>query len=172
MLRRQAFLATYLTVLGTIGCATTGEKADALTRSVSQYNDAFRWKNYQLAAAYLPAQIRTPFIANYDEDDHDLHIEGYQIIGVEMVTPEVAKVQVRYQYTLLPSVTLEKRIVTQHWAIVEGQWILEHEDRPIRPLELPPEIVAQEAEAEEIEEPDEWPTNGRPWYEPTLVDDN
>ena len=114
--------------------ASTQEKVQDLRKSVSDYNYAFRWKNYQHAAAFLPADVRASFISNYEEDDKELNVEGFQIIGVNMKTPEVAEVTVRYQFMELPSVILEKRVVKQHWAVVNGQWLLEHEDKSIRPL--------------------------------------
>ena len=118
-----------------MACATTRQdEMTSLKRSVEGYNEAFRWKNYPLAAAFLPAEERSAFVAAYEEEDKALHVEGYQILDVTMLSPEAATVSVRYRFMLLPSVTLERRTVTQHWARLKGRWRLEHEDDSIRPL--------------------------------------
>lgn len=118
------------------GCAATAQdRLDALRRSVEGYNEAYRWKNYERAAAFLPADLRAAFLASYEEDDKSLHVEGYQILSVSFESPDRADVKVRYRYMALPSVVLEQRVVTQHWARVNEQWILEHERDPIRPVE-------------------------------------
>ncbi|MEL6185016.1 MAG: hypothetical protein AAFU79_10365 [Myxococcota bacterium] len=110
-------------------------KLDELKSAVEAYNEAYRWKNYPRAASFLPPKQRPAFVASYEEDDKSLHIEGYQVIAVNVSSPEIADVKIRYQFMQLPSVTLEKRIVTQHWALVNGSWILEYEDAPIRPID-------------------------------------
>lgn len=110
------------------------DSLEDLKTAVTRYNEAFRWKNYPLAAVYLPPDVRPAFVANYEEDDKALHVEGYQIIQVQMVSSKVAEVRVRYRFLQLPSVVLEKRTVTQHWAKVGGRWTLEHEDSSIRPI--------------------------------------
>lgn len=127
-----ALLATALTM----ACASGPQpKLDELRSAVQTYNEAYRWKNYPRAASFLPPGKRPAFVASYEEDDKSLHVEGYQVISVNVTSPEVAEVKIRYQYMLLPSVTLDKQIVTQHWAQVNGSWLLEYEDDPIRPID-------------------------------------
>lgn len=120
------------------GCAGSARpgRADDLRRSVEAYNEAYRWKNYARAAAFLPPDLRAPFVASYEEDDKSLHIEGYQVLAVDMRTPEVADIKVRYRYMILPEVTLKQDVVTQHWALVGGSWILEHETGSLRAIDL------------------------------------
>lgn len=128
-------------LLVSTSCATSPvqERMEALRSSVKEYNEAYRWKNYQRAAVFLPMDQRAAFVASYEEDDKALHVEGYQILAVNFASPEVADVKVRYRFMQLPSVTLERRIVTQHWARVSGQWTLEHENDSIR--EIDPELA-------------------------------
>lgn len=126
-----------LTGLTAAACATTPkDRMDDLRKSVETYNEAFRWRNYQRAALFLPSRVRSAYVATYDDEEEALHVEGYQILAVDMSGPEIAKVTVRYRYMQLPSVVLEKKKVTQHWAEVNGQWTLEHEDNPIRAMDL------------------------------------
>ena len=131
-------LAVLLCLLQVACAAAARERMEALERSIKGYNEAYRWKNFEQAAGFLPANLQGAFLASYEEDDKSLHVEGYQVLAVDMPEPDHAKVRVRYRYMLLPSVTLEHRVVTQHWARVNRRWVLEHEDRPLRALEDPP----------------------------------
>lgn len=114
-----------------------GSKASLkeLQDSVEAYNDAYRWKNYERAAIYLPEDQRAPFLATYEEDDKALHVEGYRILKANIVTETAAEMTIRVRYMLLPSVTLEKRNVIQHWHKVADRWILETEDNSIREID-------------------------------------
>lgn len=126
--------------LGLAGCSAFGaSQADALKElqdSVEAYNDAYRWKNYERAALFLPPDVRGAFLAAYEEDDKSLHVEDYQIMQANLLTADSAKVTIRVRYMELPSVTLENRTSVQHWQRVAGRWILETEDNPIRALDL------------------------------------
>lgn len=115
-----------------------------LQESIDGYNHAYRWKNYARAAAYLPNDLRAAFIATYEEDDKSLHVESYQVLKIHMEGKNAAKVTVRVRYMLLPSVTVENRTVTQHWAKVEEKWLIEAEDNSIRDVD--PEAIPGNAE--------------------------
>ncbi len=108
-----------------------GGPVEQLRKSVDGYNHAYRWKNYQRAAAFLPPDQRAAFVSAYDEDDKKLHVENYQVLKVDLATEDSAKVFIRYRYMLLPSVTVEKRRVVQHWQRIRGNWLLEQEDDSI-----------------------------------------
>ena len=118
------------------GCASIKAKdnMDTLRRSVKGYNEAYRWKNFERAAAYLPEDVRMSFIATYEDDEKSLHVEDYQVLQVKVHDENTADVQVRVTYMMLPSVVVQRRRVTQHWHRVAGQWLLENEDNPIRDL--------------------------------------
>ena len=126
--------------LAAAGCKSMGESGGddatrALQDAVQAYNDAYRWKNYERAALYLPADVRGAFLATYEEDDKSLHVEGYQILQVKRPTEDAAQVVVRTRYMLLPSVTLETKSSVQHWHRLGDNWILESEDDPIRAID-------------------------------------
>ena len=118
------------------GCATTsgGDDLESLRRSVKAYNEAYRWKNFERASAYLPEDLRMSFLAAYEEDEKSLHIEGYQVMQVRMVDERAADVEIRVTYMMLPSVVVQNRRMTQHWHRIGGRWTLETEDNSIRPL--------------------------------------
>lgn len=132
-------IALGLTALGgtTIsGCASTQHNTMlALQDSIDGYNHALRWQNFEGAAAYLPNDLRTTFLALQTENAENLQIESFTIMKVELESERSAKVLVLLSYMLLPSVTLQSRRVTQHWHRVEDAWVLETEDDAIFPLE-------------------------------------
>ena len=119
------------------GCANSKEMLmQELQDAVEGYNSAYRWKNFERAASYLPNDLRAAFIAAYEEDDSALHVETYQIIKVDLVNDNSATVTVRLRFLELPSINLENRTLTQHWQKVNNAWILETEDGSIRELDV------------------------------------
>jgi hypothetical protein len=141
-MRRGAAAVLLVLALGVaagLGCAhdSNREQLDRLKESVEGYNHAFRWKNYERAAAFLPSDLRGPFAAAYEDDDTSLQIEDYQIVAVNMHDDNAAAdVTVKVRYMLLPAVTIQHSILKQHWHKVSGEWLLETEDDSIRPLDL------------------------------------
>ncbi|MCK6547886.1 hypothetical protein L6R52_18685 [Myxococcota bacterium] len=130
-------LSAALLALGVASCAAQ-KKRDALNQlqeSIEAYNEAYRWKNYERAAAYVPADLRGAFLAAHEDEVSSLHVEDWQLLDVNVETPQAAKVTVRVRYMQLPSVIVEKKTVVQHWHEVNGAWILETEENPIRPLD-------------------------------------
>ncbi|MBK8010487.1 MAG: hypothetical protein IPK13_04010 [Deltaproteobacteria bacterium] len=119
------------------GCAATQRQNTmlALQESIDGYNHALRWQNFEAAAAYLPNDLRTTFLALQTENASNLQIESFTIMKVELESERSARVQVLLSYMLLPSVTLQSRRVVQHWHRVQDDWILETEDDAIFPLE-------------------------------------
>jgi len=131
------------------GCATTPGGRSELTElqeSVEAYNDAYRWKNYQRAALFLPPDTRAAFLATYEEDDKALHVEDYQILRADLVNEAAARVLVRVRFMQLPSVTLETRNLVQHWHQVSGRWLLETEENSIREVD-PAKLGAADPDA-------------------------
>ncbi len=110
-------------------CAgSTKDPMKDLKDAVDGYNTAFRWKNFGKAAAYLPNDLRAEFVAYFDEDSASLHIEAVEVLRVDAQSDDAAEVTVRYRYMLLPSVTVQKKVVVQSWHQVDEHWILENEE--------------------------------------------
>ena len=142
MTRRRVFhlgaVAALALVVGA-GCATLSGQTDslnALQESVEAYNDAYRWKNYERASLFRPADVRAAFLATYEEDDKSLHVEDYQILKAEVISETAARIVVRLRFMQLPSVTLENRKLVQHWHKVGGRWILETEENSVREIDM------------------------------------
>lgn len=131
---RRPVLALVVGVLALslVGCAgATRGKLDDLKESVDAYNTAVRWKNYRQASLYLPNDRRTDFLTYFDEDNPSMHVEGVEILQVDIKSRDAAEVTVRYRYMELPSVVVERKVVTQSWHRIDNRWILEDEDPPL-----------------------------------------
>jgi hypothetical protein len=124
-------------VVAASGCASTTRQSavERLQESVEGYNHAFRWKNYERAAQYLPGDLRSAFLAAYQDDESSLQVEDFQVRRVDMLTDKAATVSVKVSYLLLPSVIVQQAVLVQHWAEVVGGWTLEAEDNSIRKLD-------------------------------------
>ena len=60
--------------------------------------------------------LRHAFLATYEDADNALHIEDYQVLNVESRDPEEsATSRCESAYMQLPSVTVEKTTLMQHW---------------------------------------------------------
>lgn len=128
-----------LLIASQFACASmSGQSSslEALQDSVEAYNDAYRWKNYERAALFLPPEVRAPFLATYEEDDKALHVEGYRILRADLQGEEAARVVIRVRFMQLPSVTLETKDLVQNWHKVASRWILETEENSIREVDM------------------------------------
>lgn len=119
------------------GCATATSKSavERLQEAVEGYNHAFRWKNYERAAQFLPQAQRPAFLAAYEDDESSLQVEDYTVRQADMLSDKAATVSIKVSYLLLPSVTVKQATLVQHWAEVNGAWTLEAEDNSIRKIE-------------------------------------
>ncbi len=131
-------LALGLGALGLTGCAhpqTAAAKLEALNEAVEAYNHAYRWKSYGQASAFLPPDLREPFLSAYEDEEASLQIEEYRVLRVSVSSEDSAKVSVKVRYMMLPSVIVQTVTLVQHWQLVAGSWTLETEENSIRPLE-------------------------------------
>ena len=129
-MRRLIILAT----LCFAGCATVGQKSDMnrLQKAVESYTHAYRWKNYDSAVLMLQPDLREPYLAAYEEDESSLQIEDIRVVRVELEAQDRAKITLRTRFMLLPSVTVQKKKLTQYWVKIGDQWLLEAEENSIR----------------------------------------
>lgn len=111
-------------------CATSQstQTVKDLKTSVNGYLEAFRWKNYAMAAQYLPASDRTAFLTTFEEDGDAVHVEDVQVLRVDIESEDAAEITVRYRFMQLPSVTVERKVVTQSWHRSDGRWLMEYEE--------------------------------------------
>ncbi len=129
------FLALLL-VLVSVSCKTANPKSalEELQEAVEAYNHAYRWKNYERAALFLPPDLRAAFMTAYEEDASSLQVENYQITRVDFHNDTHATISVRVQYMLLPAIVVQNTTLVQEWHKIQDQWILESEKNSIRSL--------------------------------------
>lgn len=137
MRRVRCLVTAALLLLGT-ACASVKarDSMEQLQEAAEGYNEAYRWKNFERAAGFLPNDQRAAFVATYEDDEKSLHVEDVQILKVDMDGPDAALITVRIRYMMLPSVTVETRKLLQHWHKVNDAWILESEENSIRALQV------------------------------------
>lgn len=115
------------------GCAlwSSDDPAKRWFESVRDYNHAFRWKNFEKAAQFVAAEDRAEFVSRHEAKRKDLHIESYRILKMDLSEEDAGIAVVEVEFTKLPSITLQRRRLTQHWHRVAGAWILESEESPL-----------------------------------------
>jgi hypothetical protein len=121
-------------------CATAGERdpMTQLQRAVDGYNEAFRWKNFERASAWLAPDRRAGFVSAHEDDEKSLHVDEYQVLSVDTPAEGEAEVTVRVTFTLLPDVTVQTRKLKQRWRKLDAGWMLEREEHSIRALDAEP----------------------------------
>lgn len=167
-----ALALTMVFVFGVAGCAASQKKnrLELFKESVDNYNHAYRWQNYALAANYLPDAKRAAFVAAYDDEKKGIHIEDAQIITVKWLSEDAAEVLVRYRFTMLPSVTLEDRRVLQHWHRVGERWVLENEEHSL--LVVDPDDLFKGFKTDEAKDLTQDPANHHPGKDPRSSHDS
>ncbi len=109
-------------------------KADKLQEAVDAYNYAFRWKNFERAVMFIPKDNRSDFLAAYEDDQESLQVDEWSVRGVKWEGDNSAAVSIRMTYLLLPSTMVKNVTLVQHWAEVNGEWIIQNEEDSIRKL--------------------------------------
>ncbi|MFO0723864.1 MAG: hypothetical protein U1E65_08790 [Myxococcota bacterium] len=108
--------------------------SDKLQEAVEAYNHAFRWKNFERAVLYIPSDLRADFMTAYEDDQESLQVDDWQVRGVKWEGEKAAVVSIRISYLLLPSTAIKNVTLAQHWANIDGNWVLESEDNSIKKL--------------------------------------
>ena len=116
-------------------CASSGA-GESLRDSVSAYNQNLRWKRFTSAASFIPKETRAEFLERYLDVEDDLHIQSMEVRNVTSYTkdgnPQADVVLVAEAY-LLPSTVVEKLTIIQHWAHLDGAWVLKESSRELVP---------------------------------------
>ena len=112
------------------------ERLSLLNDSIEAYNHAYMWKNYERASMYRLADVRPAFLAAHEEEVDSLQVDDFQIVQVNVLSDKAATVTVKFRYMKMPSTVVKTQKVVQHWAEVDGNWLIEQEDDPLRELDL------------------------------------
>jgi len=116
-------------------CAPSASDMD-LQRSVSVYNESVRWKRFQVASSFVPADARAAFLDRYLASEERLQIESLEVKSVAAIPGEKVPtfdVFVAASLYTLPSNVLERVVLTERWQLVDGGWKIVHVDRELAP---------------------------------------
>ncbi|MEZ4272752.1 MAG: hypothetical protein R3C68_15370 [Myxococcota bacterium] len=137
-----------------LACASSSDASGTLHRAVNSYNELMRWKKFEQAAGYIPANKRADFLERYLAVEDDLFVESMEVRGITWVTTEdnpVVDVNVIANAYLLPSTVLEKVVMRQRWEFRNGAWNLANNSREIVPKTTKP-AENQDADAASTED--------------------
>lgn len=118
MVLRAAVAGTlFLTLLA--GCASTPIPTSNLLKMTRSFAERLRWQDIDVVAAYVVAEEREAFRANW-KGVEDLHVVETRVTGFKMVDEETAEVTMDIDYYLLPSATVKRIDSQQVWEYRAG----------------------------------------------------
>ena len=105
--------------------ASLSSRQTSLNETVVNYNDMFRWRDYESASEYAIPSIREDFMAAAESWKRDLNVTDYEInkITLEQSGKEATVVVTRSFYKT-PSVTVQRQEIRQRWIQLQGNWYL------------------------------------------------
>ena len=145
-------LALIVPALGA-GCGAAPKRGEELMDSVLTYNDGVRWGRFAAAASRVPPAERPDFVDERDELADDLHISEWDVVKVEQVTEDQARVQIKYSWFLDSVGTVQHTQALQRWQRSGKAWLMVDERR-VRGEEMPG-LAEPEPEAEDQNDADE-----------------
>ncbi|MCA9674178.1 MAG: hypothetical protein H6709_08305 [Kofleriaceae bacterium] len=145
-------LALIVPALGA-GCGAAPKRGEELMDSVLTYNDGVRWGRFAAAASRVPPAERPDFVDERDELADDLHISEWDVVKVEQVTEDQARVQIKYSWFLDSVGTVQHTQALQRWQRSGKAWLMVDERR-VRGEEMPG-LAEPEPESEDQNDADE-----------------
>ena len=145
-------LALIVPALGA-GCGAAPKRGEELMDSVLTYNDGVRWGRFAAAASRVPPAERPDFVDERDELADDLHISEWDVVKVEQVTEDQARVQIKYSWFLDSVGTVQHTQALQRWQRSGKAWVMVDERR-VRGEEMPG-LAEPEPESEDQNDADE-----------------
>ena len=107
----------FLALLFLPGCTKPIDTGPGLAVIGEQFSEAMRWQDYIGAANFLQQDVRTAFLAQFEQDE-DLHVVESRIVSVEFNTDDgTATADYRLQFYRLPSMRVKKWQWSQRWQL-------------------------------------------------------
>jgi len=95
-----------------MGCA--GRRKSLLPKRVATYHEAYKWKNFHRAAAYV--SDAEAFSKKIGKADGRTEVVEFEIMSIRINEKGTeALVAIRRTYTIIPSVTVHSQILEQKW---------------------------------------------------------
>ena len=104
--------AALLSAAIVMGCA--GRRKNLLPKRVGNYHEAYKWKNFHRAAAYVSDS--EDFSKKMGKVDGRIEIVEFEIMNIRINEKGTdALVAIRRTFTISPSVTVHSQILEQKW---------------------------------------------------------
>jgi hypothetical protein len=104
-------------------CAGAAKANDDFMADIRSFQEGLRWRKYDVAADFVPAEKREKFLDAHDETDTDLRIDDYELMRVKLNdSHETAQVRVKYTWHLDSVGTVHDTVVDQHWEKQGKMW--------------------------------------------------
>ena len=92
---------------------------------VTKFHDALRWQDYDAARAFVSPKALKAFEEFSDKNENKLNIVEYKIVNIDVTEGGyTAKVKIRRNFFVVPSVTSQELEFIQTWELVGGRWLL------------------------------------------------
>lgn len=118
---RNAFgVLLLLSLVFAAGCASKPSPGSSLLKVTKAFSERMRWEDFDVVAAYVAAEEREAFLANWKVGD-DLKVVETQVEGIKMLDEDTAEVSMTIDYYLLPSTTVKQVESQQEWRYTAGE---------------------------------------------------
>ena len=107
-----------------------------LAESIRTYNEGVRWERFAVAANHVPAAHRSQFVDEADQRSKDVRITDYEIVRVDKLAEDEAKVHVKVSWYRNSQGTLRETQAMQTWERQGRLWVIVDEAR-LRGDEMP-----------------------------------
>lgn len=120
-----------------LGCGGTMSPQEKLVDAVHRYNNAVRWRNYELAATFVPVEKRDSYLSTRQGHEDDMRILDYEVEEIRQTEKnKSAAARVQFSWVRLASNVVAKTHFLQTWHYGENkQWTLGSQEKlaPARP---------------------------------------
>jgi hypothetical protein len=124
-------LAIGLALFGTaaIGCIAPPGPVERLTNAAYEMNSATRFGRLDVAIGHVHPAMQDDFMRRHGSWHRELRIVDVELLGLRLITPETAEVQLAISWHRPNETTMQTSMVAQKWTRKDGDWSLAEELR-------------------------------------------
>jgi hypothetical protein len=125
-MRAQLLLVISLAV----GCMAGDGMQTKLRDASTEYNRALRWRDIDIAAAFLPVESKQAFMRAHEDVAKELIVVDYELMRLDLdKTTGVAASRAQIWWHTNDTTVIENTLVDQLWQFHEGKFVLVDERR-------------------------------------------
>ena len=92
---------------------------------VTKFHDALQWQDFDAARVFVAPKARKDFQEFCDKNEGKFNVVEYKIVNIDVTNGGyTAKVKIRRNFFVYPSVTTKELEFIQTWELVGGSWML------------------------------------------------